>query len=143
MDKDGNGTLDQEEVARGLRRLGIEVSEELVLELVKVIDVNQNGLIELKEFLEALKVPQEKLVVKVSDVSDAQEAPVEAPNSPDDVLLTAQVAPAPAVRASRQLTPPTPKARASRVVPARGAALWFEMACKGLQRLAKSYLAPW
>ena len=139
MDKDGNGTLDQAEVARGLRRLGVEVSDALLEELVKVIDVNQDGLIELKEFLEALKMP-EKLSEKASDASEGQVEAVEAPESPDDVLLTAQVAPAavrPSVRASRQLTPPTPKARASRApVPARGSApLGFEMAWKGLDAL--------
>lgn len=46
MDRDSSGTLDPPEVARGFKRLGVEVSETLLDEIVVAVDVNKNGMIE-------------------------------------------------------------------------------------------------
>ena len=47
MDKDKSGSLDPAEVARGFKRLGVDlVSESLLDEILAKLDVNQNGLIE-------------------------------------------------------------------------------------------------
>ncbi|CAL1171743.1 unnamed protein product [Cladocopium goreaui] len=74
MDKDTSGSLDVAEVARGLKRLGLDVSEALLDDLVAAIDVNKNGLIEMKEFVHALKLPD--------DVADPKAAPAVA-SAPD------------------------------------------------------------
>ncbi|CAJ1346008.1 unnamed protein product, partial [Effrenium voratum] len=58
MDKDQSGTLDRSEVGRGLRRLGLEVSEPLLEEILDTVDANRNGLVEMREFLQALKDPR-------------------------------------------------------------------------------------
>lgn len=59
MDRDSSGTLDPPEVARGFKRLGVEVSETLLDEIVVAVDVNKNGMIEMSELLHALKLPQD------------------------------------------------------------------------------------
>eukprot|EP00434_Breviolum_minutum_P007999 symbB.v1.2.007055.t1/scaffold414.1/size398445/19 len=76
MDKDNSGSLDVAEVARGLKRLGIEASEALLDEIVAAIDVNKNGLIDMKEFVHALKLPQ--------DVADPEAPPPQAAPEPSE-----------------------------------------------------------
>lgn len=59
MDKDDSGSLDKTEVARGLKRLGIEASPDLLDQIVAAIDVNNDGVLEMKELVRALKDPRE------------------------------------------------------------------------------------
>lgn len=54
--------------------MGLDVSEALLDDLVAAIDVNKNGLIEMKEFVHALKLPD--------DVADPKAAPAVA-SAPD------------------------------------------------------------
>ena len=60
MDKDDSGSLDKTEVARGLKRLGIEASPDLLDQIVAAIDVNNDGILEMKELVRALKDPSRK-----------------------------------------------------------------------------------
>ncbi|CAE7873917.1 SLC25A24 [Symbiodinium necroappetens] len=96
MDKDDSGSLDKTEVARGLKRLGIEASSDLLDQIVAAIDVNNDGVLDMKELVRALKDPREAAPPTASDGSGGP-----GPDSPggDDVEATEPPA------AARSLSP--------------------------------------
>eukprot|EP00435_Cladocopium_sp_Y103_P053048 s667_g16.t2 len=102
MDKDNSGNLDVAEVARGLKRLGLDVSEALLDDLVAAIDVNKNGLIEMKEFVHALKLPD--------DVADPKAAPAVA-SAPDPEPAAAE--PDPQADPPAEAAPAPPEANSA------------------------------
>ncbi|CAK0844258.1 unnamed protein product [Prorocentrum cordatum] len=53
LDLDGNGLLSPRELKEGLRRSGLSISEQELLEILEGMDVNGNGAIEYTEFLAA------------------------------------------------------------------------------------------
>ena len=54
MDKDGNGTLDKEEVSQGYaEHFGIEMTEEQVNAMFDAVDIDGNGCIDYTEFVMA------------------------------------------------------------------------------------------
>mmetsp|Transcript_100025 Transcript_100025/g.283144 ORF Transcript_100025/g.283144 Transcript_100025/m.283144 type:complete len:496 (-) Transcript_100025:248-1735(-) len=53
LDLDGNGLLSPRELQEGLRRSGLSISEQELLEILEGMDVNGNGAIEYTEFLAA------------------------------------------------------------------------------------------
>jgi len=54
MDKDGNGTLDKEEVLNGYEEhFGIPISEEIVDAMFEAVDIDGNGSIDYTEFVMA------------------------------------------------------------------------------------------
>ena len=54
MDKDGNGTLDKEEVLLGYEEhFGVPISEEMVDQMFKAVDIDGNGSIDYTEFVMA------------------------------------------------------------------------------------------
>eukprot|EP01038_Epipyxis_sp_PR26KG_P004053 gene4053-5796_t len=55
FDVDDNGSLDKEEIALLLTKLGLESSSEIVQELMNMYDVDGSGLIEEEEFINYLK----------------------------------------------------------------------------------------
>jgi len=53
LDLDGNGLLSPRELQEGLRRSGLSISEQELLEILEGMDVNGNGAVEYTEFLAA------------------------------------------------------------------------------------------
>lgn len=54
MDKDGNGTLDREEVHAGFEEhFGIQMTEEQIDQMFEAVDIDQNGAIDYTEFVMA------------------------------------------------------------------------------------------
>lgn len=54
LDKDGNGSLSREEIARGLKRLDVVMEAALFDLLLDTMDLNQDGLIDMAEFIRCL-----------------------------------------------------------------------------------------
>ena len=51
IDKDGSGSIDMDELKKMMRNLGQDQSDAELAELVKSVDENNDGLIQLREFL--------------------------------------------------------------------------------------------
>jgi hypothetical protein len=56
FDADGNGTIDQHEIAALFKKLGFEVRIEKLRELLYKVDTNANGSLEFGEFCEFLRL---------------------------------------------------------------------------------------
>lgn len=56
LDKDRNGSLSRDEIARGLKRLDVVMEAALFQMLLDTMDLNQDGLVDMDEFLRSLSV---------------------------------------------------------------------------------------
>jgi len=54
LDKSGSGSLDRQEIAQGLKRLDVVLTAPMLDALVKAVDADENGRIDLEELLRAL-----------------------------------------------------------------------------------------
>ena len=62
-DKDNNNKLDEDELGQGLRKYGLNLTNEQVAQLFEVFDANKNGSIDYNEFLLKLAVINYKLPI--------------------------------------------------------------------------------
>jgi serine/threonine protein kinase len=60
FDTDGNGTIDQYEIAALFRKLGFEPNPTKLLQLINRVDSNKNGELEFPEFCEFLKLAKSR-----------------------------------------------------------------------------------
>merc|ERR1719291_20467 len=56
FDRDGNGTIDIDELCSLMKKLGFSPNESKVREIVQAVDQNSNGQLEFEEFCEFLKL---------------------------------------------------------------------------------------
>jgi len=61
FDRDGDGTIDAEELSTLMKKLGFEPNEEKLMEVVRSVDKNGNGKLEFDEFCDFLKAAKNKI----------------------------------------------------------------------------------
>ena len=59
MDSNGDGTISAEDLKTLMERIGMRMDHETLIKMIDEIDLNKNGLIELKEFLEIMSNVQD------------------------------------------------------------------------------------
>ena len=62
FDKDGNGHIDAQEINVIIKSLGMVKSMEEIKEMIAQVDVDENAMIELPEFLAMMAMEKEKAV---------------------------------------------------------------------------------
>jgi len=77
LDRDGSGSLDREEIAQGLKRLDVAISDAALDTLVSMVDTDENGQINLQELLRALD-PMTEPFRSTPKPSPARRSPVRA-----------------------------------------------------------------
>merc|ERR1712060_32786 len=61
FDRDGDGTIDSEELSTLMKKLGFEPNQEKLMEVVRSVDKNANGKLEFDEFCAFLKAAKNKI----------------------------------------------------------------------------------
>lgn len=70
IDKDSSGELDHEEFRAAMRRLGLGLTEEQVMQCIEVLDTDRDGSVSLDEFMVLVNEPVKKATKVISAPND-------------------------------------------------------------------------